>query len=100
MWSGMFWVHAETGAPVEQGHIAVEAVLLLLLLAMFVQRAYKPGHKFAEDLTEKVCCRPGELSAEWVRGAAVPVATLLCFDRSRGCVLFPSGPLKLLYTSL
>lgn len=37
-----------------QGHIAVEAVLVLLLLAMFVQRAYKPGAKPLEELTDKV----------------------------------------------
>mmetsp|Transcript_15665 Transcript_15665/g.47228 ORF Transcript_15665/g.47228 Transcript_15665/m.47228 type:complete len:672 (-) Transcript_15665:679-2694(-) len=60
-----------------QGHIAVEAVLLLLLFVMFVQRAYKPGHKFAEDLTEK---EVDELCTEW---EPEPLAPVLPEERRR-----------------
>lgn len=80
-----------------QGHIAVEAVLLLLLFVMFVQRAYKPGHKFAEDLTEKVCCRPRHLGAEW-GGSRCPRRHVPPLSSIRWTCL--SGPVQLALYSL
>ena len=37
-----------------QGHLAVEAALILLLLGLLAQRTYKPGSPALDRLTEKV----------------------------------------------
>jgi hypothetical protein len=37
-----------------QGHLAIEAALLVIVVVLLSQQAYRPGHKIAEQLTEKV----------------------------------------------
>ena len=45
----------DTTVPVSpQGHLAIEAALLVMLVVLLSQQAYRPGNKTNEQLTDKV----------------------------------------------